>query len=286
MAGNWSVWARFEAALSDYAAVLAEVRQEGLPDALAAIPFQESGYRAEPTSPVCARGWWQFMPETGARAGLRIEGCQIAGSSVPFTPAPTAPPVNAYRNAPYVSYNSESDSSRCLITRCDTDERTDRRRSTEAAVELLAEAYGDAVLRGSGAIVPIVIASHNAGYDDTLRRNFRSTTQLKPAWEEYHKKVGRDRTPEFYGAMLTCRSPPPDAPAGSKTCGGYLWRETQNYVPIILAYQLLAVCYYGKSYGDDYPVLHDYADYTVGNGYCTRLNVPTPDEVRAHRKAP
>ncbi len=48
-----------------------EIRKRDLPMELALIPFIESGFRPEATSPAGAAGLWQFMPATGRWLGLQ-----------------------------------------------------------------------------------------------------------------------------------------------------------------------------------------------------------------------
>lgn len=276
MAKNWSVWSRFEAARDRYAESLVALRDAGLPDTFAAIPFQESGYTANAKSPACALGWWQFMPEVGVRAGMRVERCDIPGRE-PYTPPAGAPHTDLY-----TSTNADTGNMSCRIRSCAVDERTDFTASTRGAVTLLGEAWQDEGIAASGAAVAVVIASHNAGYDDA-RFGRKSRTQLKWALQAYTETTGKPRAPEFFGKMLTCRYPPAGADTSSKTCGGYLHRETQNYVPVILAYQALAACYYGKNYADSSPVFRAYGDYTVGDGYCAGIDVPTPEAVKSHK---
>lgn len=282
LARQWSVWRMFDRSVAEYADVLERARAAGLPDAVAAIPFQESAYRRDPTSPVCAKGWWQFMPETALRAGLQVQACTLAGTNVPWSPKELAPPMNAYREALYVQYDPGSDRSSCRIRACEVDERTDLIRSTNGAMKLLGAAWEDPDVRTSGSAVQLLIASHNAGFDDAPYRNGKtSQTQILPAWRGYKKAKNVARDPAFFGNNLTCRrAQDAGQPQTGKSCGGVLWRETQNYVPLILAYQFLAACYYGKNY-DDYPALKPYTDFVVGDGYCKAIAVPSRDEVQS-----
>ncbi|MCX8071000.1 MAG: transglycosylase SLT domain-containing protein [Candidatus Binatia bacterium] len=50
------------------------LRKEGLPTELAYLPLVESGFRPHAVSPAKAVGLWQFIPDTGRRYGLRIDG--------------------------------------------------------------------------------------------------------------------------------------------------------------------------------------------------------------------
>jgi membrane-bound lytic murein transglycosylase D len=49
------------------------LKEEGVPEVLAYLPFIESAYDPIARSNVGARGIWQFMPSTGRRYGLRVD---------------------------------------------------------------------------------------------------------------------------------------------------------------------------------------------------------------------
>ncbi len=50
------------------------LEKEGIPPAFAYLPLIESGFRTQAVSPARAVGLWQFIPDTGRRYGLRIDG--------------------------------------------------------------------------------------------------------------------------------------------------------------------------------------------------------------------
>ena len=54
----------------EYGKVVLGLRQAGLPEVFAAIPYQESRYSANARSEVCAEGYWQFMPEVAHRVEM------------------------------------------------------------------------------------------------------------------------------------------------------------------------------------------------------------------------
>ena len=62
-------------------------------------------------------------------------------------------------------------------------------------------------------------------------------------------------------------------------CGSTLHRETQHYAYAIIAQHLLAVCYYGQNYAD-MPEFRVWKDYARGDGYCTRIQIPTSEEAK------
>lgn len=52
--------------------MMAEIRASEFPDALAFVPFAESNFKSNVTSPAGAHGFWQFMPATALNYGLKI----------------------------------------------------------------------------------------------------------------------------------------------------------------------------------------------------------------------
>jgi pSer/pThr/pTyr-binding forkhead associated (FHA) protein len=54
-------------------AIRAELSAAHLPEVFCYLPFIESGYQADISSPAGARGLWQFMPKTARSYGLRVD---------------------------------------------------------------------------------------------------------------------------------------------------------------------------------------------------------------------
>ncbi len=268
----WTFFQRIEAVRREYAQVVTQLRAAGMPDVMAAIPYQESRYRGGETSPVCAKGWWQFMPETALqverRGGLPfvVRDCRFKGSDVKWSPTAMTPPRNALKNADYV------EGGECLIDTCDRDDRTDLAKSTEAAIYTLGEAWKDRTLRKSGALVQLTIASHNTGYDDS-RFGKKKPTNVLPAYKAYERQNGPAAGPLFYGRQITCRRH--DDPG---RCGSLLMAQTQHYVYPIIAQHLLAVCYYAINYGED-AAFKPWLPYTRADGYCSQFKIPQRQEV-------
>jgi hypothetical protein len=270
---GWAFWQQLDAVREHYAYVVGELRKQGLPDALAGVPFQESRYKATAfDTMLCARGWWQFQPEVANRAGIRIQRCHLKGSDTPWTPVELAPPINIMKNAIYVENGS------CRITGCDVDERSELQVATRGAIKLLKEAYDDPDLRASGAVVQMTIASHNAGYDNAPYQKFKNVYNVRHAYAAFRAEQKVDRAPDFIGRNITCVAKG-QAQNFNDRCGGYLANVTQMYVPYVLAQHMLAVCYYGTNYSDDFKVFGDYRTYVRGNGYCKDIKVPTRDEI-------
>jgi hypothetical protein len=67
-------------------------------------------------------------------------------------------------------------------------------------------------------------------------------------------------------------------------CGGALGSVTQHYVPYVISQHLLAVCYYGTNYADEFTVFDTYREYVRANGYCNDIKVPTKEQVAAQGK--
>jgi hypothetical protein len=276
---GWAFWRQLDDAREDYAAVLAELRKAGLPDVLAAIPFQESRYHSTANDTIlCARGYWQFQPEVAKRAGVEVRDCKFRGLTTLWSPTKLAPPIGVLKNAEYVENGS------CRITSCAVDERTDLRRSTLGAIKLLGEAFNDDELKYSGALTQIVIASHNAGYNDApYHDGHPNAYNMLMAYRAYRAAANVDRAPDFIGRNITCVAKG-QAQGFSDRCGGYLGSVTQHYVPYVIAQHLLAVCYYGANYADEFTVFDTYRSFVRGTGYCTDIRVPTKEQVAAQGK--
>ncbi len=280
--GGWAFWKKLDDAVDRYAMVVRKLRAKRMPEVLAGVPFQESGYNpAAKDHMLCAYGMWQFQPEIAVRNGLKVSGCHNSKTGgLLWAPTEKALPVNAIEKAEYVLDR------RCTISTCDEDERDDPERATDAAIRNFEEPWNDPAFRSSGAMVQMLIATHNAGYDDAKWRSNGqvSRTNIARAYAAYLTNNNLKRAPDFIGRNITCRS----ATEGGKLdlkdfnagCGGYLPSVTQTYVPYVIAQHMLAVCYYGQNYSE-MPEFAPYAKYTVG--YCSRIGVPTPEAVRARK---
>lgn len=277
---GWRFWDRLEQVTDDWAYVVGELRKAGLPEAFGGIPYRESGYRKGALSPVCAKGWWQFMPEVAIRYDLVVRDCRMKGAEVPWTPPPGRfiPVGNVRQRGEYVSYNPDTNKSECRIQDCAVDERVDLEQSTRAAIKALREAWEDPDIMASGAAVQLTITSHNAGYDDARFRENRKPkmSNVLPAYRKYVEDRKLRAGPFFIGDSITCTTTNHENDA----CGGVLMGESQHYAYNIIAEHFLAVCYYGMNH-DDHPAFQPWRRYVRGDGYCTRANIPTADKVRA-----
>ncbi|MDP2314745.1 MAG: hypothetical protein Q8P41_17710 [Pseudomonadota bacterium] len=276
---GWTFWRQLDKSREDYAAVLAELRKANLPDVLAAIPFQESRYNARASDPIlCAYGYWQFQPEVAKRAGVEVRNCKFRGVTELWSPTRLAPPINVLKNADYV------ENGKCQIQSCEVDQRSDRRFSTIGAAKLLGEAFSDKELRYSGAITQITIASHNAGYDNSPHQDGRvNVYNMLHAYRKYLQAEKLERAPDFIGRNITCTAARP-AENFLDRCGGSLGSVTQHYVPYVISQHLLAVCYYGSNYADEFTVFDSYREFVRANGYCNDIRVPTKEQVAAQGK--
>jgi len=274
----WKVFRRLEAIKSEYAKVVTQLRAEGLPEVFAAIPYQESRYKPGLQSFVCAKGYWQFMPEVALRvekkAGLpfRVRDCKFKGANVKWSPTELAPPAGVKQNGVYM------DGGECQIDGCAVDDRLDLKKSTDAAMYTLGEAYQDRTLRSSGSVVQLTIASHNAGYDDSRFTGRQKRANILNAYNKWIKKEGKERGPHFYGDNIRCRSHDSDS-----WCGGGIPAETQHYVYSIVAQHFLAVCYYAQNYGEE-RAFQPWVQYVTRDGYCkSAFKVPSKSEVLSRK---
>ncbi len=274
-ARGWLFWQRLESVADEYATVLRAMQKAGLPEVFAAIPYQESRYKATITSPVCALGWWQFMPETATRFDLEVRDCAFRGSSTVWTPTEVAPPMSVRNRAKYVNYDKEKNEVTCKIKKCAVDDRSDLDLATRAAIESLGEAWEDSEIKASGAAVQLTITSHNCGYDDSRFLGREKRSNVLPAYRRYLKDKSLNEGPFFIGDTLACT----EVNFANDSCGGYIPGESQHYAYNIIAQHMLAACYYGQNHGSEV-AFQGYRRYVRGDGYCTTTAVPDRDEVR------
>ena len=281
-ASDYLFWMRLDTIVDDYALVVETMRDEGLPEVFAGIPYTESQYRSEALSPVCAGGYWQFMPEVGNRAHLVIRDCKLHGSDQTFTPTDIVIPGNPL-TAIYVGNYGEAGSTDrmsyyCRLNKgCAVDERRDIGKSTVAAAELLAEAFlDDDEIRDSGAAVQMTIASHNCGYNDG-KYGRMSNYNVLPAFQRWKRAEPTAEQAHFVGKQILCTD---NSYANHDTCGSYLPRETQHYTYPIIASHFLAVCYYASNYGREYDAFEPWQRYLDDGAYCSRLNIPTAQDLK------
>ncbi len=242
-------WRRLDQVTERWATVLADVRAAGLPDVVAAIPFAESGYRPELQSIRCAKGIWQFIPETASQQGLAVRDCRFSDDpSARYTPNPDAP-YTAVQDRVYLTDRT------CRIPErrgCATDERGDIRRSTAAALQMLARPWNELNFRDSGALVQLTVATHNQGFGFLARR----LPQLNDA-----------EGPMVYTVSADCTG---------DDCKPVLTPPVRAYVVAVLADHLQAVCFFGKN-ATEHSVFAGWRGYS--EGYCRTLGVPSRGDV-------
>lgn len=266
-------WKQLDEIQEEYAYVVTVLREADLPEVFAGVPYQETRYRRNEVSPVCAGGIWQFMPETGKRVGLNMKQCQLkdGGSWEPKAISPPSP----IKNAEYVDHNASEGKNSCKIIKCGVDERVDVEESTKAAVKLLNESFSDKDLRESGSVVQASILAHNAGLDDREYIGKIKWVNVYPAYQRYiqsaaFKKKKRRNGVHFYGDNI-CPQTVKGQDGEANKCQSELWEETQHYGYRAIAYHILAVCYYANHYPNE-PAFKDWTKYA--EGYCKKLPVP------------
>jgi hypothetical protein len=277
-------WRRLQAVKDDYGYVVSAMREAGLPEVFAGIPYLESRYRAEIQSYACGKGWWQFMPEVAKRMEVKsgldfsVRGCRFEGDkNISWEPTAIAPP-SPIKDAQYIRLDGEYMQCRIPQKRgCKVDDRADLERSTAAAVAALREAYEDELLRASGAIVQMTIASHNAGYHDA-RFGVKKSFNILPAYKKWRKKNRKKDPSTFIGETIKCEKME-KGKSGSQWCGSVLVAQTQHYAYGTIAYHMLAACFYGKNYGDMSEFEHYGRMYNATDSYCTNLNIPDLSEI-------
>jgi len=275
---SWAFFKRIDAVRVEYAHVVNELRRAGLPEVFAGIPYQESRYRSDYASEVCADGWWQFMPEVAHRLegeGLdfRVANCLFKGRpDVRWTPNADAPPRGARRNGPYM------DDGECILGICTPDDRKDLTKSTTAAIFTLREAWDDPVFARSGSAVQMTMTSHNAGYNDArFGSRYVKPLNVLPAYKKWLASAGQDQGRFFVGENIRCKTH-----SEQSTCKGAYMAETQHYAYTIIAQHLLAVCYYAQNYGEE-AAFKPWRRYTRPGGYCSEFRIPDRGQVRARR---
>jgi len=308
----WSFWKRLSEpeVVDAYEYIVLALRDAGMPEAAAGIPYHESqyfrpGYR---NSIACAGGWWHFLPEVANRVGMQVKNCSLKDSDELYSARGKVPPPGIYQNAEYLNYDAYQEYQACAadrydaktnptgctkkkrstITRricrirsCATDDRNNLERSTEGAIELMREAWDDDLVRNSGAAVLITMAAHNGGWDDNVHRKRRGHSNLKGALLRWQKKEGGpDNSFRFLGHQTQCESKDQhtkDSACRKKT---FVPPETQHYVYRTLAEHFVAVCYYARNHSDR-KVFGEWAKRFDGEkGYCRKLTIPSDADIK------
>jgi len=285
---GWAFYVRLEAVKGAYSQVVGQMQASKLPEVFAAMPYHESRYDPAAESGLCAKGFWQYMPEVAHRLGTRngldfdLKGCRFKGydPSYRYTPKNPAPPRN--RQYPYAFAEDGSEMGtqwRCRIERCDRDDRTDLTLSTRAAVFTLGEVMRDPEIAESGAAVQMSIISHHMGYDD--ERFGVPGRGVLHAYRKWRKKVPRERWPGFYGANITVEQFNPDQYfyESGAWLGSKLPPNTQHYGYQITAEHIVAVCYYAKNHSAAFAPFKGWSKYVRDGGYCGQFRIPTPTQV-------
>ncbi len=157
--------------------------EEGVPEVMAYVAWQESQFDPEICSWVGARGMWQFMPATGRRYGLHIDSAFDS----------CKPSANSY----YCPCGG-------------TDERTDPYKAAKAGARYL----GDLLAEFGIESFMLAIASYNKG-EDGMRRILREKKlrrrHERDFWHLYYLKLLPEETleyvPRIVAAAIVGRNP-------------------------------------------------------------------------------
>lgn len=292
----WDFWKRLDQIPNDYAGVVEALRANGLPEALAGIPYQESKYYKPGfrNSFACAGGWWHFLPEVAHRVGIPIRNCTLDGLGETFTPLKKTAPPGLYRNAKYINKDAYKKFQACLVdsncsskTRsgiisqicrigtCEVDGRNDFEISTKGAMALLGATWAEEEVKKSGSAVQLTIAAHNMGWDDSEFDNRRGPSNLKGSLARWRRSGGTDAMAHrFVGDQIQCE---PLDQFKEGACKSFMPAETQHYVNRIFAQHFLAVCYYAKNF-QEISTFKKWSKFE--DGYCAQMKIPSRDEVR------
>ena len=264
-----------------YADTLELVREAGLPEVLAGVPMTESQYEPREQSFACAKGLWQFMPETAKRYRLRVKDCKIKkddGSVAlwegPELNAPPARPI--YRK--FAEKGSGQKIGSCRIPKedgCKIDDRSNPSKATPAALQSFSEPWEDADFRKSGSLVQMTIMTHNAGYDDE-RFGVVNRYNIRRVYKKWRKKNSADVRHEFYGKNIRSYDCLEERKTSGK-CKSPLNNEAQHYVYTTLARHTLAACFYGKNYSST-TVFSSWDRLLTDT--CSQFKIPSKSEVK------
>ncbi len=251
-----ATWTRLDQAWAVWRDVAVTIRQAGLPQVVAGIPWVESHYMPELQSTWCAKGLWQLMPEVALRANrlhgvpIRVSKCRFEDGSE-WSPTLLAPP----KNKPYLK------DGQCRIPDrrgCEVDDRVNVKLATQATLALLEGAWTDPDLRASGGLVQLTVASHFVGHDDAAFGQ-PNPQNVKPAFTEW-----------------ASRHPEADHPRFLSASDSQISKHAADLVPRAIAIHFAAVCYYGQNYPDEV-AFRDWAKYA--DGYCRAAEVPDRRDV-------
>jgi len=280
-AENWSIYRTLDRVRGDYATVVMAMRKANLPEVFAGIPYQESWYNTIPyASPVCAAGYWHFMPETVVQVrehrgvDMELRGCTLKGRPEKWTPSSPYVPSGIARKGHLYTQNNK-----CLISSCDVDDREDVHKGTLGAIAFLREPWEDPLIRASGSAVQISILSVNTGYDDA-RYGPKKRDNVLPRYQQWNEaKPGQGQV--FYGENITTSNWDPKNPSQPRN-GSLFSAQAQHYAYQVVATHFLAVCYYATNYGNE-PAFAPWKRYLRKDGYCRNIDVPMAEEVNKRR---
>ncbi|MCB9668479.1 MAG: hypothetical protein H6736_24625 [Alphaproteobacteria bacterium] len=265
-----TVYAALERHVDAWEHVLGAVRAQGLPDVLAAVPYELTVYGEAADATSCRAGPWDLTPEEAHRASTvhgaptLLRDCRLDGSPASWSPSELATPW--LHQAAW--WDTEAGS--CRLGPCAIDRRGDLDVSTLAGLALLREAWDHPDLRATGSAVQLTLAARVAGTDDSRWGRQRSLN-LVPA-------VRHDQSKGFPGTTIVGRNRLCADPTSTTRCGSVFHARAQHAPAATVGVHLVAVCYYAQEHGDR-PVFAAWRPW-LGD-YCRTIVVPHRNEVLA-----
>ncbi|MEQ1571894.1 MAG: hypothetical protein ABMA64_40075 [Myxococcota bacterium] len=136
---SWRFWERVYTVRPEWSLVERELRAAGLPDVLAALPYQATRYDRDLGFEDCSAGAWALPLTT---PGLEIRHCHLRGTTRTWSSG-DAPPMDA---------------GVCMVERCAVDERLDLGAATRVASKALAATW-----EATGHDAFLTLAAHATG---------------------------------------------------------------------------------------------------------------------------
>lgn len=269
-----TLYSGFDRSWKEWEIVLLEMQKANLPEVIAAVPWAASFYQPEFQSSRCAKGIWQFMPETAARAlmhydiSLDVKECQFLDE--PETVWSPDVKIAASQQSKYLRND------RCRIPSkkgCAVDQRSDVHKSTLVAKAMFLDAWKEPLIQNSGMAVELTILSHFQGLDDRKfqQKNPPSVIPKLEQWKEQYSS-----TDKIYSDQFACEN----ESRSDQNCPSFFQPWAREALVQTIAAHFLAVCYFSKNYSD-FEAFRKWKPYQ--EGYCSYLSVPSIKDVHLNK---